>query len=70
MLKKLFKPKYVPYDPKYIELNAEDEKNIRTITDDIKSYIARSDKASNIDYHTRDAHAKGYCALKAKFEIR
>ena len=49
MLKKLFKPKYVPYDPKYIELNAEDE-NIRTITDDIKSYISRSDKASNIDY--------------------
>ncbi|BBI67375.1 hypothetical protein PKHYL_15660 [Psychrobacter sp. KH172YL61] len=69
MLKKLFKPKYVPYDPKYIELSAEDEKNIRTITDDIKSYISRSDKASNIDYHTRDAHAKGYCALKAKFEI-
>jgi len=69
MLKKLFKPKYVPYDPKYIALSSEDERNIRTITDDIKSYIARSDKASNVDYHTRDAHAKGYCALKAKFEI-
>lgn len=69
MLKRLFKPKYVPYDAKYIQLSAEDERNIRTITDDIKSYIARSDKASNIDYHTRDAHAKGYCALKAKFEI-
>jgi len=69
MLKKLFKPKYVPYDPKYIELSSDDERNIRTITDDIKSYIARSDKASNVDYHTRDAHAKGYCALKAKFEI-
>ena len=69
MLKKLFKTKYVPYDAKYIQLSAEDERNIRTITDDIKNYIARSDKASNIDYHTRDAHAKGYCALKAKFEI-
>ncbi|MGP4789349.1 catalase family protein [Psychrobacter sp. 1Y11] len=69
MLKKLFKPKYVPYDPKYIELSSDDERNIRTITDDIKSYIARSDKASNVDHHTRDAHAKGYCALKAKFEI-
>lgn len=69
MLKKLFKPKYVPYDSKYIELTAEDERNIQTITDDIKSYIARSDKASNVNYHTRDAHAKGYCALKAKFEI-
>lgn len=69
MLKKLFKPKYVLYDPKYIALSRDDERNIRTITDDIKSYIARSDKASNVDYHTRDAHAKGYCALKAKFEI-
>lgn len=69
MLKKLFKPKYAPYDPKYIELSAEDERNIQTITDDIKNYIARSDKASNVNYHTRDAHAKGYVALKAKFEI-
>lgn len=69
MLKKLFKPKLVPYNPKYIQLSSKDEQNIRTITDDIKSYIARSDKASDIDYHTRDAHAKGYCALKAKFEI-
>lgn len=69
MLKKIFKPKYIAYDTKYIELTAEDEHHIRTITDDIKSYIAGSDKASNVDYHTRDAHAKGYCALKAKFEI-
>ena len=53
MLKKLFKTKYVPYDAKYIQLSAEDERNIRTITDDIKNYIARSDKASNINYHTR-----------------
>ena len=69
MLKKIFKTKYVPYNPEYIQLTAEDERNIRTITDDIKSYIARSDKVSDINYHTRDAHAKGYCALKAKFEI-
>lgn len=69
MLNKLFKPKYVPYDSKYIELTTEDERNIRTITEDIKSYISRSDKASDVNYHTRDAHAKGYCALKAKFEI-
>ena len=69
MLKKLFKAKYVPYDPKYIELSAEDERDIRTITDDIRDYIGKSNKASNVDYHTRDAHAKGYCALKAKFEI-
>ena len=50
MLKKLFKPKYVPYDAKYIALSAEDERNIRTITDDIKNYITRSDKASNVNY--------------------
>lgn len=69
MLKKIFKTKYIPYNPEYIEITAEDERNIRTITDDIKSYITRSDKVSDINYHTRDAHAKGYCALKAKFEI-
>ena len=69
MLKKIFKTKYILYTPEYIEITAEDERNIRTITDDIKSYIARSDKVSDINYHTRDAHAKGYCALKAKFEI-
>ena len=69
MLKKIFKTKYVPYNPEYIQLTAEDESNIRTITDDIKSYITRSDKVSDVNYHTRDAHAKGYCALKAKFEI-
>ncbi|MFZ3144088.1 catalase family protein [Psychrobacter glacincola] len=69
MLKKLFKAKFTPYDAKYIQLTAKDEQNIRTITDDIKSYITRSDKVSDVNYHTRDAHAKGYCALKAKFEI-
>ena len=69
MLKKLFKAKFTPYDAKYIQLTAKDEQNIRVITDDIKKYIARSDDTSNIGYHTRDAHAKGYCALKAKFEI-
>lgn len=69
MLKKLFKAKFTPYDAKYIQLTAKDEQNIRVITDDIKSYITRSDKVSDINYHTRDAHAKGYCALKAKFEI-
>ena len=69
MLKNLFKPKYIPYDPKYIELSAQDERDIDTITKDIRDYISRSNEADNVNYHTRDAHAKGYCALKAKFEI-
>lgn len=69
MLKKFFKSKYVPYDDKYIQLTEKDEQRIRIITDDIKDYIAKSNKASHVNYHTRDAHAKGYCALKAKFEI-
>ena len=68
-VKKLFKTKYVPYNPKYIELTEKDEQNIEKITSDIKKYIARSDEASGVAYHTRDAHAKGYCALKAEFEI-
>ena len=69
MLHKLFKKKFALYDPKFVYLTEEDEKDIVKITEDIKAYIAKSDKVSNINYHTRDAHAKGYCALKAKFEI-
>ncbi len=69
MLKNLFKPKYVFYDAKFIQLSAQDKANIKAITDSIKHYVSRSNEVSDINYHTRDAHAKGYCALKAKFEV-
>ena len=42
MLKKLFKPRYVKYDPKYITLSDEDHKIIETITNDIRLYVKKS----------------------------
>lgn len=69
MIKKLFKPRYVPYDPKYIQLSSQDERVIEQIADNIREFVKSSDKVSGVSYHTRDAHAKGYCALKAKFKI-
>ncbi len=69
MLKKLFKPKYVKYDPKYITLSDEDHEIIETITNDIRLYVKRSKALNDIDHHVRAVHAKSYCGLKAKFEI-
>ena len=69
MLKKLFKPKYIKYDPKYITLSDEDNKVIDAITEDIRLYVKKSKELNNIDHHTRAVHAKSYCGLKAKFEV-
>lgn len=69
MLKKLFKPKYIKYDPKYITLSDDDNKIIDTITNDIRLYVKKSKGLNNIDHHVRAVHAKSYCGLKAKFEI-
>lgn len=69
MLRRLFKPRYVPYDPKYIQLSTEDLKAIEQTTQDMCDFVESSKKISKVNYHTRAAHAKGYCVLKAKFEI-
>ena len=69
MLNKLFGRRYAKFDPAIDQLTSDDEKSIDQITADIRDYIGKSDTVSKINYHTRDAHAKGYCALKANFEI-
>lgn len=69
MLSKLFKTRYARYEPSIDHLTPEDEQTIDKITADIRDYISKSNSINKIDYHTRDAHAKGYCALKARFEI-
>ena len=69
MLNKLFGGRYAKFDPAIDQLTSDDEKAIDQITADIRDYIGKSDTVSKINYHTRDAHAKGYCALKANFEI-
>lgn len=69
MLNKLFGKRYLRFDPTIDQLTAADEVTIDKITTDIRDYIGKTKTLSNINYHTRDAHAKGYCALKAQFEI-
>lgn len=71
MLKKLFKskPKYVRFDEKYTTLSAEEESIVDMITDDIRQFVKQNNKGKSYDHHTRAVHAKGYCALKAKFEV-
>ena len=69
MLKKLFKPRYAKYDPKYITLSDEDHEIIETITNDIRLYVKKSKALNNINHHVRAVHAKSYYGLKAKFEI-
>lgn len=69
MLKKLFKPKFAKFDKKYTTLSAHDESIMQMVVADITDYVKKSKKINNLDHHTRAVHAKGYCALKAKFEI-
>lgn len=71
MLKNLFKskPKYVKFDEKYTRLSAEEESIVDMITDDIRQFVKQNNKGKGYDHHTRAVHAKGYCALKAKFEV-
>ena len=42
---------------------------MQPITSDIKDFVKRSREVSKTDHNTRDAHAKGYAALKAEFTI-
>ncbi len=71
MLKNLFKskPKFAKYDDKYITLTDKEISSIETMTADIKDFVMKSRAVNKVDYHTRDVHVKGYCALKAKFEV-
>lgn len=63
------KVQYVKYDPNIDMLTPEDEKTMDRIVASIEDFVRESPKINDIDYHARDAHAKGYCALKAEFTI-
>ncbi|WP_296405736.1 catalase family protein [Psychrobacter sp.] len=71
MLKKIFKPKpkYVKFDDQYTTLSAEESALIDVISADIRKEVQSSKGKNKLDYHGRAVHTKGYCALKARFEV-
>lgn len=63
------KSAYILFSQEAEGLPADFEQNVATINADVKAFVERSPVVSNTNYHTRDAHAKGYAALKAEFTI-
>ncbi|GAA4790344.1 catalase family protein [Olivibacter ginsenosidimutans] len=60
---------YVKYRPEVENIKPGFDQKEKVITEDIKKYIHQSSEKSKTSYATRDAHAKGYAALKAQFEV-
>ncbi len=60
---------YIKYSPDLEEIPENFEEYMSTINKDIQNYIQETKKLSNINHYTRDAHANGYAALRAEFEI-
>ena len=58
---------YVLFSQEAEDLPKNFEQHVATINADVKAFVERSPSVSNTNYHTRDAHAKGYAALKAEF---
>ncbi|WP_461791459.1 catalase family protein [Pedobacter sp.] len=60
---------YIKYKPELENIRPGFEQEEKAITADIEQYIRHSAEKNNTPYATRDAHAKGYGAFKASFEI-
>lgn len=63
------KREYILFSQEAEDLPADFDQHVATINADITKFVERSPTVSNTNYHTRDAHAKGYAALKAEFTI-
>ena len=60
---------YIKYASITENIPAGFNRQVDEITADIANYVRKSAEKNNLSYHTRDAHAKGYSALKAKFTV-
>lgn len=60
---------YIQYKPELEEIPENFKEYMATINNDIQNYIKETKTLSHINHYTRDAHANGYAALKAEFEI-
>ena len=63
------KSQYILFSEEAEDLPKDFEQHIAVINADVKTFVERSRSVSNTSHHTRDAHAKGYAALKAEFTI-
>ena len=61
--------KYAIFSEKLESREKNVQQKIQHIVDETVSYIARSNQIADARYYTRDAHAKGFALVKAKFEI-
>jgi hypothetical protein len=60
---------YIKYASITEDIPADFDKKVDEITADIAAYVRESRERNKLSYHTRDAHAKGYSALKAEFTV-
>jgi len=60
---------YVRFSTDIEQIPEDFDRYMEKINKDIKDYIKAAKEKSDVSYHTRDAHAKGYVGLKAEFRI-
>lgn len=60
---------YIKFDKEIENIPENFDEYMEKIVNDIKEYIKNSKQINNTNYNTRDAHAKGYAALRAEFTI-
>ncbi len=63
------KKEFIKYASVVEDIPAEFDKQVDEITADIAVYVHESKEKNKLTYNTRDAHAKGYSALKAEFTV-
>ncbi len=55
------------YHPKYNQLSAEEETLLQKALTFVKNFVKKSENISDVRYATRNAHAKTYAYVRAKF---
>lgn len=55
------------YDPKYNQLSADEETLLQKALTSVENFVKKSENISDVRYATRDAHAKTYAYIRAKF---
>ncbi|WP_240653673.1 hypothetical protein [Streptomyces sp. AcE210] len=60
---------FVPYTPDVEDDDPHFDRNLQTVIDKTKSYIAESVTAGGTGRALRDAHAKGYGLVRGEVEI-
>lgn len=59
----------IKYQPDYDQLSAEENHDLQKALKSVEKFVQSSAKISEVDYATRDAHAKTYATVKGSLEI-